>query len=266
MPNLHRLVLTTAILCLLFLAACDLFGGDDDEEEVEIAVLVAYTSAAADSAGGAIEEIVGRAVRESNAAYDNSEVDLRLLLVHAMEVEYTETDRRQDLERLMRTDDGYLDGVHAARDEHEADIVVMVTSDRALTLNGAVMAEEQTAFALVHWGTLGAPDYALAHEIGHLQGARHSTDTDPLDEPFPYGHGFRNDSLKTIMASGGVEVLPYFSSPNLTFEGVVLGDGARRDVARVLRETAVYLSNFRGNTSETSFVPPSTWPTIDLEE
>ena len=261
-----RLLFPMILAGLLLLQSCDLFGGDNDDDQTDIDVLVAYTASAADSAGGNIEQAVGRALRESNAAYANSAIDVRLVLVHLLEVDYEETDRLQDLERLMRTDDGYLDDVHAARDEHDADIVILVTSDRALTINGAVMAEEHMAFALVHVGTLGAPDYALAHEIGHLQGARHSPESDPREEPFPYGHGFRNDSIKTIMSTGRLEVVPYFSGPNVVYEGSVLGDSTQRDVARVLRETAVYISNFRGPTTETSFIPPTTWPTIEIDE
>lgn len=252
-----------AVLATL-LAGCDR-GGDDPADPVVINVLVAYSPSVAAGAGD-VDAFVQGALHETNVAYANSNVDIRLELAHLMPVDYEATERLQDLERLIRIDDGYLDDIHAMRDEHEADVGALLLDERSSTINGAVLADEATAFVIIYGESLGAPSYALAHEVGHLHGARHSPETDPRTEPFPYGHGFRNDSVKTIMSTGQLEVLPYFSGPDLTYEGVVLGDSTQRNVARVLRETAVYVANFRGPQMETDFVPPGTWPTIDLEE
>ncbi len=255
-------LLATVLATLL--AGCDR-AGDDPADPVVVTLLVAYSPSVAEAATD-VEAFVEGALHETNVAYANSKVDIRLELAHLMPVDYKATERLQDLERLIRTDDGYLDEVHAMRDEHEADVGALLLDQRASTINGAILADEATAFVVVFWESLGAPSYALAHEVGHLQGARHSPESDPRIEPFPYGHGFRNDSVKTIMSTGRLEVLPYFSGPDLTHEGVVLGDSSQRNVARMLRETAVYVANFRGPQRETDFVPPGTWPTIDLEE
>ena len=37
-----------------------------------------------------------------------------------------------------------------------------------------------------------AASYSLAHEIGHLIGARHDLNLDKNLKPFPYGHGYVN--------------------------------------------------------------------------
>ncbi|HYE59502.1 MAG TPA: hypothetical protein VD948_13405, partial [Rhodothermales bacterium] len=121
---------------------------------------------------------------------------------------------------------------------------------------------EATAFVILHWEDLGPPKYGFAHEIGHLHGARHAPNEDPSQTPFPYGHGFRNDSLMTIMAGGGQKRVPVFSGPDQNWRGVTMGEATLHDNARVLRETAAYLSNFRGPKTPTSFVPPGTWPTL----
>src|SRR5690606_37202680 len=148
-----------------------------------------------------IEAHIRRAVAETNALYANGRIPIRLALAHLVEVDHEVEDRDESLRALIRTDDGVLDEIHALRDAHEADVVVLVPGTRTAP-TWAVMAEARTAFALVYWDGLGAPYYSLAHEIGHLQGARHAFEDDPNPEPFPYGHGFKNDSLRTIMASG----------------------------------------------------------------
>ena len=252
--------LRTAIsIALIFvLSACDMTQEDDDR--TAITLLAAYTPTAAESTGD-IEALIARALDDTNQAYQNSRIPIRLDLVGVVEVEYTLTDRVQDLQRLVRLGDGHLDTLHALRDAREADLVILVVDDRLATINAAVMAVPETAFAVVHAGTMGAPDYALAHELGHLHGARHTPDSDANALPFAFGHAFRNDSVKTIMSTGPQRALPYFSGPDQVYMGVVLGDSTLRNAAAVLRTTAAYVSNFRGPVTPTDFVPPGTWPT-----
>ncbi len=250
-----------SLLLAAWCAGCDSMDGADDER-TPITLLAAYTPEAAAQAGE-IEALIRRAVDDTNEAYENSRIPIRLDLVGTVVVDYALTDRIQDLQRLVRPDDGFMDELHVLRDDAEADVVVLVAHERSATINAAVLAEPSTAFLVVHVGTIGAPDYALAHELGHLQGARHTPDSDPALEPFAFGHAFRNDSIKTIMSTGGQRVLPYFSGPDQVWEGVVLGDSTLRNAAEALRTTAVYVSNFRGRQTQTSFVPPGTWPTAD---
>lgn len=258
---LHLAVAVGLVAGLLLLAACD-GTPDDPDEATTITVLVAYTSDIAAGVEEDVEENIRRGFDETNGVYANSNVAARLVPVHMVEVDYEVTDRLEALAHLLRPDDGVLDDLHALRDEHVADIVVLVSPDPGVTVNAAVMAEPSTGFLIVQYAHLGAPSYALAHEMGHLHGARHSFDEDPALEPFPYGHGFRNDSLRTVLAGGPQQTVPFFSGPGQVYEGVVLGDSTLHDAARVVRESAVYLSNFRGPQTPTPFEPPGTWPVL----
>ncbi|MDZ4699803.1 MAG: M12 family metallo-peptidase [Rhodothermales bacterium] len=248
-------------LILFVLAGCD---GVDPPENLatEVTLLVVYTPDAA-AAAVDIDAAIAAAVAETNVVFANSRVDVALTVVGAREIEYTTTERLQDLAYLVGREDGVLDEVHTLRDEVEADLVALFTNDPASTINAAVMATPATAFVAIYWRQAGATGYALAHELGHLFGARHTPDSDPLALPLPYGHGFRNETYRTIMANGPQTRVPYFSGPDQVYLGVVLGDSALSDVARLLRETAVYVSNFRGSQTETAFVPPGTWPIVN---
>ena len=255
MPR-FRAALVFFLTAALF--ACDTADDPPASDLVDLTVLVAYT----DSARAATPDLVGHieeSFAETNAVYARSNIDLRLVPVHFEEVAYAVTNRLGALADLIGTDDGALDGLHALRDTHEADIVLLVAGRSGSTINGAVLAVPETAFLIVKWSALA---YGLAHELGHLQGARHAFEDEPTLEPFPYGHGFRDDRFHTIMTGGAPEFVPVFSGPDQVHEGVVLGDSTYRDVARVLRESAVYLSNFRGPRTPTDFVPPATFPTL----
>ena len=253
-------LLTAAALILTLVSACD-SSNDDEAPLTDITVLFVYAPAVADSVAD-VDTLVDQAVDQTNRVYRESRIPIRLVPVHVMAAPYKQADRLMVLDWLLDPSDGILDEVHGARDSVEADIVVLITSERSATINASTLATPETAFAIVWFGGLGDPFYAMAHEIGHLQGARHELERDPVDEPFPHGHGFRNDSLKTIMAGGAVTLVPRFSGPDQIYQGVVLGDSGTADVARVLRETATYISNFRGEQTPTDFVPPGTWPTL----
>lgn len=250
------------LLVFLFgLAGCELAstGFPPEDDTVDITLLVVYTPEAAVAAGD-INQIIDDAVSTTNAAYRASGVDITLNVVHRAEIAYQMTERFQDVARLVHQSDGFLDEVHPLRNEVEADIVLLVPDRAEATMNAAIMAVPENAFAVVHWEHLDAPVYGLAHELGHLQGARHSLIHDTSVEPFAWGHGFRNDQVRTIMANGPMPRVPRFSGPGQVWEGHVLGDALTADVVRVLNETAVYVSNFRGSDTPTPFVSPGTWP------
>lgn len=248
------------VVPLLLLASCD-SAPDPVDSTTEITVLVAYSASVA-AASGDVDAIIARGFTETNAVYTESGVRARLVPVHTVQVDYEATDRLEALGALMGTSDGVLDDLHALRDQYQADIVLLVTGPSGMTINGSVMATPENAFLLVQWEVLGAPGYGLAHEMGHLHGGRHNADEDPLNVPFAYGHGFRTDAYRTVLSGGGQRKVPRFSGPDVTFEGTVMGNAEVHDVARVVQETAIYLSNFRGPQTPTTFASPGTWPTI----
>jgi peptidyl-Asp metalloendopeptidase len=261
--NMKR-ILPWLVVCLLCVAGCDHMRDFPEDDKTEITVLFAYTSAVRQASGN-IDALIERAVAETNKAYDNSEILIRLRRVHSVEVDYHLTERFQDLTRFARNGDGYMDEVHALRDEYEADICVLIAERREATINAAIMAEPKTAFAVVYYAHLGAPNYALAHEIGHLQGARHSVESGVFEEPFPYGHALRTPQWRTIMSTGSEPVIPHFANPDVFFGGIPTGSASRANVARVLNETAAYISNFRGPRTPTDFVPPALFPVVEVD-
>jgi len=81
------------------------------------------------------------------------------------------------------------------------------------------------------------PEGNLPHEIGHLYGALHQNSS--ASTPYAFGHAFEyTDGLGvtkgTIMRSG-IPWIDYLSSPNITYDGRVIGTASWRDVARLTR-------------------------------
>ncbi|TPG59658.1 hypothetical protein EAH89_05315 [Roseomonas nepalensis] len=213
-----------------------------------IDVLVAYTP----SAAAAVSDIVATvqlAVAEANQSYQNSGINLRLNLVDSFQHAYTEGTNSFD---TILADFAGNAGVNARRNNVGADVAVLIINKTDYCgLADAIMANANTAFAIVHYDC-ATGYYSFAHEIGHLQGARHDEANDSTATPYAYGHGFQHRSpspaWRTIMAyacPGGCTRLQYWSNPNVSYGGTPMGTAATNDNARVLNGTAATVAAFR---------------------
>ena len=223
------------------------------DEGVVVNTLVAYTPAVTTALGSAaaVEGLIQVAVDETNHSYANSNVVLRLNLVHAYETSYNESGNMvTDRDRFRIASDGFMDEVHTLRNRHNADIAILVTNSGGFCgIASAILADDNTAFAVVH-KDCATGNYSFGHEIGHLLGARHNPEADATTTPFAYGHGyfFETGGWRTVMSyncPGGCTRLPYWSDPMVEFSGVAMGTAGTHNNARVLTETAPIIANFR---------------------
>jgi hypothetical protein len=216
-----------------------------------IRVMVHYTSSAA-TASGNISALIDLAVAESNQGYDNSGVLIDLVLAHKSQVTYTQSGSfSTDLSRYRGTSDGYMDSIHTTRNSVAADVgLLVINNSSSCGLASAIGATASTAFSDAHWDCITGY-YSFAHEIGHLQSARHDPANDSSTTPYAYGHGYQylgSPSWRTIMAyncSAGCPRLNYWSNPNKLYNGVPMGTTSTNDNARVLNNTRATVAAFR---------------------
>ncbi|HWA89262.1 MAG TPA: M12 family metallo-peptidase [Rhizomicrobium sp.] len=211
-----------------------------------IDILVAYTPAA-ESASRGIDNLIALAVSQSNRAFANSNVDVQFHLAAAMRIDYNEAgkDYLKILDDLVARAD-----VRDRRNSSNADVVVLlVDNHQACGRAERIGAPADQAYVAVDQGC--ADGYTFAHEIGHLAGARHDTAHDTTTTPYAYGHGFVGGRWRTIMAydcdRGGCSTrIAYWSSPKTTYtDGKKMGTEDREDAARVWRERAPEMADFR---------------------
>lgn len=219
--------------------------------DVVITVLAAYTPAAARYYGEIARDLIALAIEDANQSFRNSGLGhIRLELAHAYETKYRESGSHFDhLVRFSGKGDGVMDEVHALRDQYRADVAVLIVDDSmGCGLAAQVRAPEDKAFAVVDQ-QCAATSYSLAHEIGHLIGARHDAALDSSEQPFAFGHGYvHGREWRTMMSykesCEGCPRLPVWSSPDVMIKGVPAGD-ATSDNARVIAEQAGRLAAFR---------------------
>lgn len=216
-----------------------------------IRVMVVATNDAIAAYGGDMQALVELAVAESNQGYANSNIGINMVLANYSTTTYATAGMSTDLSRFRGTSDGYMDGIHAIRDANTADVGMLVANDAsACGLASAIGATAATAFATAYWDCITGY-YSFAHEIGHLQSARHDPANDPTNTPYAYGHGYQapGNVWRTIMAynctGAGCPRLNYWSNPSVTYGGLPMGTYDKNHNQRVLVETKATVAGFR---------------------
>ena len=217
-----------------------------------IKVLVFYTNGVSSEVND-VPALADLAIAETNQGYVNSGVNASVELAHLQSINYTSSSISTDLNRLEGTNDGYMDNVHALRDQYGADIVMLLVPDSGNSCGkaAAIGATASTAFAVTAQDC-ATGYYSFGHEIGHLQSARHNPETDGTTTPYSFGHGYRDpqSQWRTVMAyncSSGCSRINWWSNPNKTRNGRAMGTSSTSDNTRVLNITASTIAGFRGD-------------------
>lgn len=249
---------------------------NNPDEVAEIDIMVVYTPAAeayAIANNGGMNNVIATFMTTSQTVMDNSEVGVVFNLVYSQLINYTETsDSGLDLIRLANVADGIMDEVHAWRNNFNADLVTLITTNQDVSGVAYTMHDPEgipeLGFSLLNLPGIINKPYAPVHEFGHNMGCHHHKlqNFQPGPGLFDYSAGWRwtsNDNNRYSSVStypsgqyfdDGLDHIrvPYFSNPDVYYIGVPTGDPEDGDNARSIREIkhviAAY-SDFLGTAS-----------------
>jgi peptidyl-Asp metalloendopeptidase len=222
-----------------------------EAKSIVIDLMLLYTKKVADSYIRDPADLSALAIEQANETFRNSGLgNIKLRLVHSQLIDYDEAGADQ-FDHLYRLVDGVgvFKDVKKLRNDKRADIVGLVLdSPTGCGQSTRVGAEADEAFFVVHHAC-AAITYSIAHEVGHILGARHDRYMDPNDTPFPFAHGHINgtkwrDMMSYQQGCGGCPRIPFWSNPRVQYRGEPVGTTAS-DNARVILEQAERVSNFR---------------------
>jgi len=190
------------------------------------------------------------AIEQANESFRNSALgNISLRLVHAQAVDYDEKDAEHFAHLYRMVDgEGPFKDLRQLRNEKRADLVGLIVDDASgCGLSTRVSSDSEEAYFIVHH-SCAAITISIAHEVGHLLGARHDRRIDPTNTPFAYGHGYVTSKWRDIMsykeACDGCPRIPFWSNPRVLYKGEPTGT-VTEDNARVILEQAERVSNFR---------------------
>jgi hypothetical protein len=203
-----------------------------EAKKITIDLMVLYTKKAASHYIRNPADVIALAVEQTNQSFRNSGLEnISLRLVHTQLIDYDETGG-EHFGHLYRMVDGVgpLKAIHKLRDEKRAG------------------ADAEAAYFIAHH-SCAAITYSIAHEIGHILGARHDRQADASNMPFPFGHGYVNgnkwrDVMSYQESCDGCPRIPHWSNPRIKYKGEPTGTVAN-DNARVILGQAERVSKFR---------------------
>ena len=226
----------------------------------EIKVLVMYTPAARDAAGGVaqIEAQAQAAVDNANLSFSNSTMRMRFIVAGIELLDgWVEGSASASTELSLFRNNATA---QARRDALNADLVSLLVANLPSACGiGYVMRNVSVGFAPSGY-QLTDRDCAVgnlswAHEHGHNVGFEHdpANGTSPgnASQPWSFGHYVENggSSYRTVMSyqcpAGGCTRRPYFSNPEVSFNGAPTGIAEQRDNARTGDFVADIVANFR---------------------
>lgn len=228
----------------------------------QVQLLVGYTSAAASDAGGAeaLVNQVKKAVNEMNITFINSRVNQQVQLVRTFEVPFQEAYCFQtDLDSFATNPQ-----VTACMNAYHADYAALILSNDEMCgsyLSWDTVATLGTAYCAVSYPCM-TQNLSLPHMLAHLYGCGHLQGEH--DSPYPYGHGYNwywseCASFVTIMGiddgtncgamaqplMNNCGLIPFFSNPDVAYQGVPTGDARTANNARVLNENSLTMAGLR---------------------
>jgi hypothetical protein len=220
-------------------------------KKITIDVMILYTNRVAAKYVDVDTDLIALSIEQANESFANSGLgNIKLHLAYGQLVDYDESNG-EHFNHLYRMVDGegVFAPVRALRNEKRADVVALIVDDSSgCGLSTRVAADAEEAFVVVHHAC-AALTYSIAHEIGHIIGARHDRALDHNETPFAYGHGFVNgskwrDVMSYKASCNGCPRVPIWSNPRVKYKGDTAG-ALDADNARVILEQAERVAKFR---------------------
>ena len=222
------------------------------ETTTQIDVLILYTQAFQDYYGANTDLTIQHYFDIANTIYNDSQTYVHLNLVHTQPIDATTLSEYNNITTTLSNLQSNTD-VHALKQKYHADLVSLFrkydgtsgTCGLGYLFNNTESTNYFYTVIEIKPASEGAssycPDRTFAHEVGHNFGCAHDRDHANVypDNDYAYGYDIVGE-FATIMSYDTPQI-PYFSNPNLQYNGIDIGEVDVADCARNIREKRLYV-------------------------
>ena len=200
-------------------------------------------------------------INNGNSSFLNSSINARFELAYVGPTGSSESGLsfEQLLDKYRTSGDGMFDEVHTLRNKYTADVCVLLVNNSEYCGLGYIGSNSTYAFAVVQASVGCEEKYSFTHEIGHNIGCGHDLQAPTHNSPYNYGHGYvhyvpgePSNSWRTMMAystacgsDGNCMRQPYWSNPDIYYNGIAMGTTTNENNARVWNERASTVMAFQ---------------------
>lgn len=223
---------------------------DVKEDGSVIDVMVYYTTEFQAKYGRDPKREIQKYIDISNQVFENSQIQTRFNLVGYECMTEDDVQEHKDIKHALNYLTSLLNNGNKKR--YSADLVTLLRVHKGSAKCGRAWpmtppmvdsSFKYYSYSVVEEGT-SCSQYTFTHELAHNLGCSDDIDHAENAGAYPYSYGYQIPGIFATIMSYYQPSIPYFSNPNITYNGYPIGIPNVADNARTINQTRTIVANF----------------------
>ncbi|PID48039.1 MAG: hypothetical protein CR967_01895 [Proteobacteria bacterium] len=198
--------------------------------KLQLNVMILYTQNFSNYYGAGAQTRIQYLIDLANNVFSNSQIDIELNLVHSELFNNSSTSELNDINTAL---DGFRSNskVRQLKRKYKAHFASLfriyngggMACGLGRVATGINYIDFNHPFTVVENKQYNCSDLTFIHEVGHNFGCKHDRDNSSGTPIFNYAYGYDQQGVFATVMSYKSPEIPYFSNPDITYEGHTIG-------------------------------------------